>query len=156
MKPVRLWRDAQGLLGAEWEPGQRREGLVPVRCFPLSAAEGWISLGDREGREVLLLETLEGLDEPGRELLLAELARREFMPVIQQVLMIHPEDADPSDWSVRTDRGEARFTLPSEDNVRSLGRGGYVLSDSHGIRYRVLDLSKLDAHSRRLLSRFCP
>ncbi len=156
MSPVSVWRDAQGLLGAEWGPGQKREGLVPVRCFPLSAAEGWISLGDRDGREVLLLETLEGLDAAGRELLLGDLARREFMPVIQQVLEIHPEDADPSDWRVRTDRGEARFTLPSEDNVRQVGRGAYVLSDSHGIRYRVLDLSALDAHSRRLLSRFCP
>ncbi|MEN9798466.1 MAG: hypothetical protein RL653_2162 [Pseudomonadota bacterium] len=156
MNPVRLWRDGQGLLGAEWGEGQRREGLVPVRCFPLSAAEGWISLGDREGREVLLLETLEGLEAAGRELLLGELSRREFMPVIQQVLEIHPEDADPSEWRVITDRGEARFTLPGEDNVRPVGRGGYVLSDSHGIRYRVLDLSKLDTHSRRLLSRFCP
>lgn len=152
---ISLALDPLGTLRAAWA-GQAREGLVPVRCFPLTHPAQWISLGDRDGREVLLLETLDGLDEAGRALLLAELQRREFMPVVRQVLSIHPEDADPSDWHVLTDRGEARFTLPGEDSVRPLGPGNYVLSDAHGIRYRVTDLRALDAGSRRLLARFCP
>jgi hypothetical protein len=152
---VSLSADPLGTLRAAWA-GQVREGLVPVRCFPLTHPSQWISLCDREGREVLLLETLDGLAPDGRVLLLAELQRREFMPVIRQVLSIHPGDADPSDWHVLTDRGEARFTLPGEDNVRMLGPGSYVLADANGIRYRVPDLRALDPDSRRLLARFCP
>lgn len=152
---ISLEVDPLGTLRAAWAD-QVREGLVPVRCFPLTHPAEWISLCDREGREVLLLETLEGLEADGRALLLGELQRREFMPVVRQVLSIQPEDADPSDWHVLTDRGEARFTLPGEDNVRPLGPGSYVLSDAHGIRYRVPDIRALDAASRRLLARFCP
>ena len=102
------------------------------------------------------MNELDGLDADGRALLLAELQRREFMPVVRQVLSIQPEDADPSEWHVRTDRGEARFTLPGEDNVRPLGPGSYVLSDANGIRYRVVDVRALYTESRRLLARFCP
>jgi hypothetical protein len=152
---VSLSQDLMGTLRAAWG-GQVREGLVPVRCFPLSQLEGWVSLCDRDGREVLLLETLDGLDAAGRALLLGELERREFMPVVQQVLSIQPEDADPSEWRVVTDRGEVTFTLPGEDNVRPLAAGSWVLSDANGIRYRVSAVQSLDPESRRLLARFCP
>jgi len=152
---ISLAVDPLGTLRAAWS-GQVREGLIPVRCFPLTHPGHWISLCDREGREVLLLDTLDGVDAEGRALLLAELQRREFMPVVRQVLSIHPDDVDPSEWHVMTDRGEARFTLPGEDNVRPLGPGSYVLSDANGIRYRVPDIRALDGDSRRLLARFCP
>lgn len=152
---VSLSLDPLGTLRAAWD-GQVREGLVPVRCFPLTHPSLWVSLCDRDGREVILLETLDGLDAQGRALLLGELQRREFMPQVLQVLSIQPEDADPSEWRVRTDRGEVSFTLPGEDNARQLSGGTWVLSDAHGIRYRVADVRAMDPESRRLLARFCP
>ena len=128
-------------------------GVTPVRCFPFSAPSERISFLDAEGRELFCLESLDRLLPEERALVERELARREFIPVVRRIRSISP-GAEPTIWQVETDRGEARFTLPSEDNVRRLGEHGALVADAHGVRYRVPDLRRLDAHSPRLLARY--
>ena len=55
---------------------------------------------------------------------------------------------------IRTDRVETRFSLTSEDNIRRLEPHGAIVADSHGIRFRIVDLRALDSHSRKLLRRY--
>jgi hypothetical protein len=82
-----------------------------------------------------------------------ELARREFMPVIERVMQVSSA-TDPSRWKVETDRGPTEFLLKSEDDVRRVGPRGAILLDAAGMRYLVPDTRRLDAASRRVLERY--
>jgi hypothetical protein len=88
-----------------------------------------------------------------RALLEEELARRAFAPVIEQLIDVSTF-ATPSVWHVRTDRGETTLVLKGEEDIRRLGGGALLVTDSHGIGYRIRDRRALDRRSRRLLERF--
>jgi hypothetical protein len=133
--------------------GEKHAGVVPVRGFPFSAPAECISFCDENGREVCFLPDLKQLDRPTRDLLSADLSRREFIPVIRSIHSVS-SGAEPTDWHVLTDRGEARFVLNNEDNIRRMGPRGALIADSHGVRFRIEDTRALDAHSRRLLRRY--
>lgn len=128
-------------------------GVVPLRGFPLSAPGEWISLCDEGGHELVCLPGLDELSPAARALLLHELQRREFVPAIRRIFAIST-GALPTEWHVDTDRGETRFLVPSEDHVRRLGPFGALISDTGGVRYRIVDLRTLDARGRTLLKRY--
>lgn len=149
----RLERDAHRRLVLVDETGQRHEDVEPARSFPLSAPGRSISICDSKGREVLYIESLEDVEEQQRRILEAELAEREFTPVILRVVNA-PSEREPSTWRVETDRGVVTFELESEESVRRRDRYRLSIIDSNGIRYEVNDTRKLDSHSRRVLDRF--
>jgi hypothetical protein len=150
---IRLHHDAFGRLVVTLANGEIHAGVVPVRAFPFSAPEQWISLCDESGHEVICLTDVAELDRETRDQLAAELARREFVPRILRVLRVVAGGV-ASQWFVQSDRGNTSFELPSEDNIRRMGSDGALLIDSHGIRYRITSVPQLDAHSRRILRRY--
>jgi hypothetical protein len=150
---IDLEYDPFGRLVLTTAAGERHVGVVPVRGFPFSAPAACISFCDQNGREVCFLPDLEQLHRPTRDLLEADLSRREFIPVIRSIYSVS-SGAEPTDWHVLTDRGEARFVLNSEDNIRRMGPRGALIADAHGVRFRIEDTHALDAHSRRLLRRY--
>ena len=69
--------------------------------------------------------------------------------------ILHMNSAtEPSQWEVRTDRGETRFVVRQDEDVRRLDNHRALVIDAHGIRYLIEDTRELDAHSRRLLERY--
>src|SRR5512135_408987 len=66
----------------------RHVGVEPVRSFPLTDPDRWISLCDAEGREVLLIESMDKLPAETRRILVEELALREFVPTIERIVRI--------------------------------------------------------------------
>jgi hypothetical protein len=150
---IALEYDPFGRLVLTTAARERHAGVVPVRGFPFSAPSTCISFCDESGGEVFFLPDLGQLDLPMRDLLEADLARREFIPVIRSIYSVS-SGAEPTDWHVLTDRGETRFVLNNEDNIRRMGPRGALIADSHGIRFRIEDTRTLDAHSRRILRRY--
>ena len=130
--------------------GAEHPGIDPIRCFPLTDPDHVIALLDPEGKEVICLPSLEVLNPESREFIRRELAERDFVPVIQKI-MTTSAPYPPCIWNVETDRGKTSFHLESEDDIRSLGKSGIVIADSNGIRYKILDISKLDSTSRRIV-----
>ena len=149
----RLERDSHGRLTAIDAANRRHENVEPIRAFPISDPEHWISLCDPNGREIVQIRDLSELPAEQRTLLLSELTRREFVPVIRRIESISSL-AEPCEWFVETDRGPTSFVLNSDEHVRKLGQDRALILDSHGLRYLVPDAKQLDAHSRRLLSRY--
>ncbi len=149
-----LGRDAQGHLVATDRAGRAEVPVLPVRCFPLTDPEHLVCLLDRRGHEFACLSDLAVLSAEARRLVLDELALREFVPVIERVVTVRVSPSR-SEWHVETDRGRARFVLDNEENVRSLGAGRFVITDTHGMRYLIQAMDRLDAGSQRLLKRFC-
>lgn len=148
-----LRRNAFGRLVFEGADGIAREGVIPVRAFPISEADRGLSLVTGEGRELLWIERLAEVPAAQRALIEEELAGREFMPEIRKLASVSTF-ATPSVWSVETDRGPTRFTLRGEEDIRRLGPQTLLIADSHGIFYLVRDILSLDRHSRKLLDRF--
>jgi len=148
-----LSRDSFGQLTLIDAEGARHVGIIPLRLFPFSDRDHWISLVGPGNVEVLLIEDLLNLPKSLREILEAELADREFLPVIEQVTHCS-SDTEPSEWQVQTDRGPTRFVLKSEDDIRSLGPGKLLIVDAIGMRYLVPDFRKLDSYSRRVMEEY--
>jgi hypothetical protein len=149
-----LERDAWGQLVMHCADGRRLVGVEPVRPFPISGADGFLCLCDAEGREVAFIEQPDQLAPNVRQLLEEELAGREFMPVVCKINRVKA-DIDPSEWHIITDRGPVTFLMEDSDNdVRRLSPTRFVLVDSHGVRYLIDDVQKLDAGSRKILDRY--
>lgn len=149
----RLMRDAHGSLVFKDELDQHHLGVLPVQAFPIDSPGEHVSLVSTEGHELTFILSLADIDAETRHVILDEIAQREFIPVIQRLVAVSTF-ATPSTWSVRTDRGVSNFVLKGEEDIRRLRGNGLLITDSHGVTYRVVDMRELDRMSRRLLDRF--
>ena len=148
-----LQRDASGRLVLIDATGERHEGVVPVRAFPISAPEDGIALVDAHGHELAWIERIEALPAGLAEIVADELAIREFMPVISRIISVS-SFATPSTWRVATTRGETDLVLTGEEDIRRLTPPALLIADTHGIHYLIRDRGALDAQSRKFLDRF--
>ncbi len=149
---ITLERNAFGQLVFVAADGTRH--LVnPVRSFPIAAPTEGIGLVNTDGEEVAWVERIADLPPAARELLEAELATREFMPVIQRIHSVS-SFATPSTWEVDTDRGPTSLVLKGEEDIRRLVRPALLIADSRGIHFLIRDRYALDAHSKKMLDRF--
>ena len=133
--------------------GQRHEGIVPVRAFPLSAPDDGLSLVGADGRERVWVDRIDALPAATRALLDAELAARDFAPLLLKLHKVSSFGV-PSTWQVSTDRGETSFVLKAEEDIRRLEGGALLIASAHGVQFRIPDVQALDRGSRRLLERF--
>ena len=147
-----LTRNAKGELVAQL--AEKDEPVVDVRvarCFPWSLPDSLVSLRDKDGNELLLLETLDGLPKATRELVEQELRDKIFAPRIEKVFSYENRFGIITIKAV-TDRGEITFQMRSADEVRTLSPTRFLLKDADGNLYEIADMSKLDPQSRRLLA----
>ena len=151
-KQFTLSRNAFGHLSLENEDGVFAD-VIPVRAFPISDPEQSIAIVDREGHELVWLDSLSQVSVENRVLINEELAAREFMPVLTKINDVSTF-ATPSTWSVETSRGATQFILRGEDDIRRINKTMFLVSDNHGVQYLIQDIQGLDKHSRRLLDRF--
>ncbi len=134
--------------------GQQVSGVVPVRAFPIQAPQDGIALVDPEGHELAWFVQLSAIPQPARGLIEEELARREFMPVLERIVSVSGFST-PCTWAVDTDRGRAEFVLRGDEDIRRIGSArALLIADAHGINYLVPDQLALDAYSKRVLDRF--
>jgi len=148
-----LHLDAHGKLVLTDLDGATHVGVTPVRAHPISAPDEGLSLVGTHGHELAWVERLSALPDGPRKLLEAELAAREFHPVLKRLISVNTF-ATPSTWRVDTDRGEVDFVLKSEEDIRRLEEGRLLITSTHGVQLEVPDRWALDKPSKRLLERF--
>jgi hypothetical protein len=148
-----LSRDAFGLLVLTTRDGESHSGVVPVRAFPIAAPDEGIALVNTEGHEVGWADCLADLPPDVGQLVEEELASREFVPEIEQILEVS-SFACPSTWQVTTNRGGTALLLKGEEDIRRLTQTQLLIADSNGIQFLIRDTAGLDRHSRKLLDRF--
>lgn len=149
-----LERNAFGKLSLTNAEGTRFESVVPVRAFPIQSPEVGISIVDTDSHEVGWVDRLSDVPEPTQSLIRNELAAREFMPVIAQIVSVS-SFSTPCTWTVDTDRGRTEFVLRGDEDIRRIGKDNALLiADTHGIQYLVRDQFALNAGSKKILDRF--
>lgn len=151
--PFDLQRNAFGKLVLSTPDGQTHEGVMPVRAFPIQSPERGISLMSSDGHEVAWVDALSDVPEPAQGLIREALGGWEFMPEIQAILSV-TSFATPCTWQVLTDRGETRFVLRGDEDIRRLAGNTLLVTDSHGIHFLIRDLTTLSRDSRKILDRF--
>ncbi len=130
--------------------GHVHQDVEPVRDFPMSDPDRWISVCDADGRELMVIDDLTTLSPELRHAVERNLSRREFVPTIRRILSV-PADTEPAEWDVETDRGRTQFLVNSGDDVRRLYGHRALIIDSQGIRYVIDDMRRLDPASKRIL-----
>ena len=132
--------------------GETFEGVTPVRAFPIQTPDDNISMVCSDGREVAWIDRLLDLPQPIRELIQNNLAGREFVPVISDIVAVS-SFSTPCTWTVKTDRGDTSFVLRVEEDIRRVGED-LLVSDNHGINYLIRQPAKLAKPARKILDRF--
>ena len=153
-RSIQLERDARGQLVAHL--GDRDEPVQNVRvarCFPWSREGEYVSVCDADGKELVLLTNLDGVDGPTRELIEAELRDKFFVPKIQQI-SDYKAEFDVVSITARTDRGEVTFQIRNRDDVRVLSPGRALFRDVDGNVYEVPDFFTLDRASQKHLEQY--
>ena len=134
------------------EPNTPPLVVIPVRAFALSEPDRFIALVDTQGHERAFISDLAELTAEDAALIAQTLGEREFAPEILRIDKVL-SFSTPSQWRVTTTQGASELTLKSEDDIRRF-QDGLLITDAHGLPYRIPTISGLDRHSRRLLARF--
>jgi hypothetical protein len=153
MAAFTLERDSRGHLVLIDALGERYPDAAPVRAFPLSDPLHAISICDKDGREIVYIDSLNDLEPATRAVIEEALATREFVPVILKILSTPPR-TEPALWQVETNRGVTSFEVESEDSIYRRDPRQVSIVDVRGIRYLIPDTRKLDKQSQRVLERF--
>lgn len=132
--------------------GETIEGVTPVRAFPIQTPDDNISLVSGDGREVAWIDRLSDLQPAVRDLIRSNLAGREFVPVVADIVGVS-SFSTPCTWTVKTDRGETSFVLRVEEDIRRIGED-LLVTDNHGINYLIRQPARLPKPARRILDRF--
>ena len=148
-----LTRNPFGRLVLTMPLGEVFEGVVPVRAFPIQSPEVGMSMIHTDGHEVAWIEALREVPEPAQSLIREELETREFMPEILNIDSV-TSFSTPCTWLVQTDRGETRFVLRGDEDIRRVGPTILLVTDSHGIQFLIRDPLTLSKESRKILDRF--
>jgi len=149
---VELHLDDWGRLVLVQPDGTVHVDVEPVRAFPWSAPDAAVAVLDSEGRELVLLRSLEELSVDSRRVVERELAQRDFVPAITRIT--HSSGLwPPCVWQMETDRGPTTVSIDSEDDVRRLGQHRVLVADTSGLRFLIPDTRTLDAASLRHLRR---
>jgi len=147
---IQLRREGPRLqLRQEGEETWREVALV--RLFPLSEPERWVSVLDKDGKEVGVLLELRELSSENLALAREELRRRYLVPQIARVLSCR-DRFDLVEWTVQTDRGKRQFlTRNLREQIKEPTASRLTLTDVEGNRYDIPNVTALDPLSRRWL-----
>ena len=148
-----LESDALGNLVFIDRNGERHVGVYPVRAFPITAPTAGLSIMDQSGKELYWFDVEDVIPPIELQLIEEELAKREFMPVIQKITKVSTF-ATPSIWDVETDRGPTRIRLKAEEDIRRITGNTLLIADSNGLQFLIQDSTQLDRVSKKLLDRF--
>lgn len=146
----RLERSPEGTLDFVDSAGLAHPDVDIVKAFPVSDPQGPIAILSADGRELAWIESLSSLPAEPQRVVAEELANREFRPVIESIVSIVV--GEPAHWTVLTDRGPCRFSTSQSDAIERRTDGKTIVTDTHGTRYVIPDISKLDRQSRLSLS----
>ncbi len=147
---ARFERTAGGFLSLT-DGGERYPRVFLYRSFPFSLSDEYISVRDKEGKEIGMIRRISDFPAEVQALLREELERRYFTPVITKIRSVK-EEFGYTYWDVETDCGPLRFTVKeAHHNVVLLGPEHLLIVDVDGNRFEIPDCTALDSQSRRFI-----
>lgn len=147
-----------GLISMTLKKGDKEEffeRVVPVRAFPVSEPDSFISIREPDtkdvgkGAEIGLIENLNDFDENSVSLIKKELDKRYFTPIIQKIYSIK-EQFGFLYFEVLTSAGKSSFVMNNpSSNIRVLEDKRSLIYDIDGNCFEIPEISKMDKASFR-------
>ena len=148
---VRLFRGPKGVLRCTLEGERSVLRAKVVRAFPVSDQERWINILDGKNKEVCLIEDPRDLDPESQRLVAEALDDYYRIATIERINSVVNEYRTLF-CDVTTDRGRRDFVMKwASDTMVWRGPNDLVLVDIDTNRYRIPDITALDAHSKKQL-----
>ena len=129
------------------------ERVVPVRAFPISDPDEFISIRlpetreNKKATEIGMIRRMSDFDSESVALINDELARRYFTPEIAKINGVK-EKFGYMYWEVDTSAGKVSFVLNNPySNIRTLEDGRVFIFDIDGNCFMISDPAKLDKAS---------
>ena len=117
------------------------------RAFPWTQPRRHISVRSADGKELLLIDDLAGLDDNLRLRIERWLDTHSFIPKITAVREVDVRFGYQQ-WKVQTDRGAIEFRVQEREDIRFLPDGRFSIKDADGNIYELPRLDQLDPSSR--------
>jgi len=131
------------------------ERIFLHRAFPFDNPFSYISVLDKDNKEIGMISDLSVLKEEDAEAICTELNRKYYTPVVKSIISMKDKFGF-SYWKVMTDEGELSFTL--HDTFHSLmkvdGGSRIFITDIDGNRYEIPDIESLDRKSYKKIELF--
>lgn len=131
------------------------ERVLPIRSFPITEPEEFISIREPEtkdkgkGDEIGMIRRMSDFPDGVQSLLREELSRRYFTPELLKIFSVK-EKFGYSYWEVQTSSGKISFVMTNpSSNIRTLEDGRVFIHDIDGNCFAITDPSKLDKASFR-------
>ena len=145
---LRLETAPDGTLRAQIEDDRCGLRVEVLRAFPISNAAQNLVLRDGNGKELGVLQNLEGLEISALSLIENALSQRYFLPKILKINSIF-ERFGSAVWEVETDRGAVSITSKAiHEAIYEITPNRFLLRDTEENRYEIADVSALDETSR--------
>lgn len=129
------------------------ERVVPVRAFPISSPDEFISIREPDtrmggrGAELGMIRRLSDFPEEVSRMIAAELDRRYFTPSIQKIHSFS-EKFGYCYWDVTTSAGRIEFIMTNpSSSIRTLEDGRVFMYDIDGNCFTIDDPTRLDKAS---------
>ena len=128
------------------------EDLEPRRLFPYTNYTMYITLLDKNEKELGFVRDFEELDEDSQKALAKCFEQYYMIPKIIRVIDCQ-EEAGTLKWTVDTDRGKVVFSIKNRhsDIKHLIGSTRIIIRDSNDNRYEISNPEELDKHSRKKL-----
>ena len=131
--------------------GRVIDELEPRRLFPVSRLDEYVTLLDKDGKEVAVIRKISDLNLASREVLEYSLNDYYLVPHITRILSV-TEKYGTLHWSVETDRGFKEFDIRNRNHdVKVYPDGRVRVRDSDDNRYVISNYQALDKHSKSQL-----
>lgn len=128
--------------------GQEILDVEPRRLFPISGLRKYITLLDKDEKEVAIIRNLDSLMEESKTAVEQCLDEYYLIPKIQKIYEIKEISRNMNVY-VLTDKGERRFEIANRHNDIKVIHGTRVLfRDISDNRYEIEDADKLDKSSK--------
>lgn len=142
-------------LHAEGKEPEFFERVVLLRAFPVTNPDEFISVREPDtklkgrGKEIGMIRRMSDFDEQTNMLILEELDRRYFSPVLLKITSIK-DKFGYSYWDAETSAGNVTFVVNNPfGNIRILEDGRMFINDVDGNSFVIPDPKKLDPASYR-------
>ena len=151
---ARFFADSFCTVNCELYTGERLESLEPRRLFPMSGAYEYISLLDKNGKEQMIIRSVDTLDPDSAKVIRDVLGDYYRIPKITQV-----HDTLVRNWMIRfdvtTDMGDTEIVVKSVfSDMKLLFEKRVMIKDASDNRYEIPDLYALDPKSIKIIESF--
>lgn len=141
-------------VSADLYSGEHFDELEPRRLFPLSGADEYISLLDKEGNEKMIVRSLTALDPESAAAVKGCLSDYYRIPKIEAINECIDKNGSVR-FSVVTNYGPCTFNIKNRHADIKLFYGKRVMmKDASDNRYEIPDVNSLDKKSLRIMAEY--